>query len=163
MHLDWEISHRSLKICLSVCTVRLSVRTSGFQPEKRGSTPLRCTIWYVDCKPWAWSCLRNYAYNCGNSRIFRMSIANSAINISNGNGGLVKWDNIGFASRDWEFDSLILHQIFLKEKAMKHRKQIAKKRNPFVILALFKKAGAHHKSNKAIRKAEKQKLIGGIT
>lgn len=40
------------------------------------------------------------------------------------------------------------------------RKQIAKKRNPFVILALFKKAGAHRKSNKALRKAENQKPLG---
>jgi hypothetical protein len=43
------------------------------------------------------------------------------------------------------------------------RKQIAKKRNPFVILALFKKAGSHRKSNKALRRAEKQNLVGGIT
>ncbi len=37
------------------------------------------------------------------------------------------------------------------------RKRIAGPRNPFVKLALFKKAGEHRKSNKAVRKAMKQK------
>ena len=40
------------------------------------------------------------------------------------------------------------------------RKQIAKPRNPLVALALFKKAGVHRKSNKAIRKAQKQIPLG---
>ena len=38
-------------------------------------------------------------------------------------------------------------------------KQIAKQRNPFVALALKRKAGVHRKSNKAIRKAQKQVLL----
>jgi hypothetical protein len=40
------------------------------------------------------------------------------------------------------------------------RKQIAKKRNPFVVLALFKKAGVHRKSNKALRRAMNQVPLG---
>lgn len=36
------------------------------------------------------------------------------------------------------------------------RKPIARQRNCFVRLALFRKAGSHRKSNKALRKAEKQ-------
>ena len=40
------------------------------------------------------------------------------------------------------------------------RKMIATPRNPFVKLALFKKAGKHQKTNKAIRKAMKQQLMG---
>ena len=37
------------------------------------------------------------------------------------------------------------------------RKSIAKPRNSLVALALFRKAGVHRKTNKAIRKAQKQK------
>jgi hypothetical protein len=36
------------------------------------------------------------------------------------------------------------------------RKSIAKERNCFVRLALFRKAGAHRKSNKAMRKSQNQ-------
>jgi hypothetical protein len=43
---------------------------------------------------------------------------------------------------------------------MKHRKSIAKERNQFVALALFRKAGAHRKSNKALRKAQNQNPVG---
>ena len=32
------------------------------------------------------------------------------------------------------------------------RKKIAKQRNQFVVLALFRKAGVHRKSNKALRR-----------
>lgn len=39
------------------------------------------------------------------------------------------------------------------------RKQTAKERNQFVALALFRKAGVHRKSNKAIRQAQKQELL----
>jgi len=39
------------------------------------------------------------------------------------------------------------------------RKRIATSRNPFVKLALFRKAGTHRKTNKAIRKAMKQELL----
>ena len=39
------------------------------------------------------------------------------------------------------------------------RKQIAKERNQLVALALFRKAGMHRKSNKALRKAQKQELL----
>jgi hypothetical protein len=41
-------SKRSLKTWIAIYSVRLSVRTSGFQPEKRGSTPLPSTI--LKCK-----------------------------------------------------------------------------------------------------------------
>ena len=40
---------------------------------------------------------------------------------------------------------------------MKKKKPPAKERNYLVKLALFRKAGSHKKSNKAIRKNEKQK------
>ncbi len=40
------------------------------------------------------------------------------------------------------------------------RKQIAKERNQFVALALFKKAGVHRKSNKALRKSQNQVPLG---
>ena len=45
----------------------------------------------------------------------------------------------------------------IKEKVMKKKKTPAKERNYLVKLALFRKAGSHKKSNKAIRKNEKQK------
>ena len=35
-------------------------------------------------------------------------------------------------------------------------------RNPFVKLALFKKAGKHGKSNKAIRRLNKVKIYGEV-
>ena len=35
------------------------------------------------------------------------------------------------------------------------RKMIAKQRNQFVVLALFRKAGAHRKPNKALRRLDK--------
>ena len=40
------------------------------------------------------------------------------------------------------------------------RKMIAKERNRFVSLALFRKAGVHRKTNKALRKAQKQEPLG---
>jgi hypothetical protein len=40
------------------------------------------------------------------------------------------------------------------------RKQTAKERNQFVALALFRKAGVHRKSNKALRKAQNQVPLG---
>ena len=40
---------------------------------------------------------------------------------------------------------------------MKKKKTPAKERNYLVKLALFRKAGSHKKSNKALRKNEKQK------
>jgi hypothetical protein len=43
------------------------------------------------------------------------------------------------------------------------RKTIAKERNCFVRLALFRKAGVHRKSNKALRKAQKQNRLEGET
>ena len=39
----------------------------------------------------------------------------------------------------------------------KKKERIPKERNFLVKLALFRKAGSHKKSNKAIRKSEKQK------
>ena len=39
------------------------------------------------------------------------------------------------------------------------RKMIVKQRNRFVALALFKKAGAHRKTFKALRKAQKQAIL----
>jgi hypothetical protein len=38
----------------------------------------------------------------------------------------------------------------------------ASPRNPFVKLALFKKAGKHGKSNKAMRRLNKVKLYGEV-
>jgi len=35
------------------------------------------------------------------------------------------------------------------------RKMIAKQRNQFVVLALFRKAGVHRKTNKALRRLDK--------
>lgn len=43
---------------------------------------------------------------------------------------------------------------------MKTSKPIARERNCFVRLALFRKAGAHRKSNKALRKAQNQQPLG---
>lgn len=40
------------------------------------------------------------------------------------------------------------------------RKPIVRERNCFVRLALFRKAGVHRKSNKALRKAQKQIPLG---
>jgi hypothetical protein len=54
-----------------------------------------------------------------------------------------------------------VRQYFLKGKQMK-RKQIAKERNRFVSLALFRKAGAHRKTNKALRKAYNQSILMGV-
>lgn len=39
------------------------------------------------------------------------------------------------------------------------RKQIAKQRNQFVALALFRKAGAHRKTNKAIRRKQNMSVL----
>lgn len=40
---------------------------------------------------------------------------------------------------------------------MKQKK--VKARNPFVVAALLRKAGAHRKSNKALRRAQNQRSI----
>jgi len=40
------------------------------------------------------------------------------------------------------------------------RKSIVRERNCFVRLALFRKAGPHRKSNKALRKAANQASLG---
>ena len=53
------------------------------------------------------------------------------------------------------------YQVF-KESAMK-RKMTVKQRNPFVVLALKRKAGNHRKPNKALRRAMNQTLIGPET
>ena len=39
------------------------------------------------------------------------------------------------------------------------QKKVAKERNQFVALALFRKAGSHRKSNKALRRHEKMKTV----
>ena len=39
-------------------------------------------------------------------------------------------------------------------------KMTVKQRNPFVVLALKRKAGSHRKSNKAMRKAQNQVPMG---
>ena len=41
------------------------------------------------------------------------------------------------------------------------RKKIVRERNCFVRLALFRKAGVHRKSNKALRKAQKKNINKG--
>jgi hypothetical protein len=43
---------------------------------------------------------------------------------------------------------------------MKKTKPIVRERNCFVRLALFRKAGSHRKSNKALRKAINQSSLG---
>ena len=43
------------------------------------------------------------------------------------------------------------------------RKMTVRERNCFVRLALFRKAGVHRKSNKALRKAQNQEQLGGET
>jgi len=62
-------------------------------------------------------------------------------------------------------DGLAWRNVFLfgksfnKEIVMK-RKQTVRERNCFVRLALFRKAGVHRKSNKALRKAQNQLPVG---
>jgi hypothetical protein len=47
---------------------------------------------------------------------------------------------------------------------MKQRnKRVPRERNQFVAAALFRKAGAHRKPNKALRKQEKQNLKETLT
>ena len=46
---------------------------------------------------------------------------------------------------------------------MKPGKPVVSLRNPFVKLALMRKAGSHRKSNKALRQAQKQIPYGGET
>ncbi len=41
---------------------------------------------------------------------------------------------------------------------MKRDKRMAKERNQFVALALFRKAGSHRKTNKQMRLREKRKM-----
>ena len=43
---------------------------------------------------------------------------------------------------------------------MKRKQKTVKQRNPFVVLALKRRAGAHEKTYKAIRKQMKQSLRG---
>lgn len=43
---------------------------------------------------------------------------------------------------------------------MKQHKKMLVPRNQLVALAKFRKAGSHRKSNKALRKAENQKILG---
>ena len=59
------------------------------------------------------------------------------------------------------FDPCLLHH-FIKGNCMT-RKPIVRERNCFVRLALFRKAGAHRKTNKALRRAQKQNPLGGET
>lgn len=42
------------------------------------------------------------------------------------------------------------------------RKQTAKERNQFVALALFRKAGSHVKSTKALRRQEKSRMCSSM-
>lgn len=42
---------------------------------------------------------------------------------------------------------------------MKTPKMVAKERNQFVALALFRKAGSHRKTNKQMRLREKRKIL----
>ena len=55
--------------------------------------------------------------------------------------------------------SPVSRSTLTKEKAMK-RKLIVKQRNRFVALTLFRKAGVHRKSNKAMRKSLNQAYLG---
>lgn len=41
------------------------------------------------------------------------------------------------------------------------KRKMSAPRNPFVAVAMFKKAGAHGKSSKALRRAEKMELQSG--
>lgn len=40
----------------------------------------------------------------------------------------------------------------------KQKQELPRERNQFVALALFRKAGSHRKSNKALRRQENQKF-----
>ena len=45
---------------------------------------------------------------------------------------------------------------------MKRKPQPLVTRNPFVVLAMKRKAGSHRKPNKAIRRAEKVNIYGDV-
>jgi hypothetical protein len=45
---------------------------------------------------------------------------------------------------------------------MERKPKMPAARNPFVALAARRKAGVHRKSNKAARRSEKVKLLGGV-
>lgn len=45
---------------------------------------------------------------------------------------------------------------------MKRKPKMPAARNPFVALAAKRKAGSHRKSNKAVRRAEKVEILGGV-
>lgn len=45
---------------------------------------------------------------------------------------------------------------------MKRKPKLAAARNPFVALAMKRKAGSHRKPNKAVRRAEKVSLLGDV-
>ena len=54
---------------------------------------------------------------------------------------------------------LLYNRVLVRRLAMKQRKQaLPRERNQFVAAALFRKAGAHRKPNKALRKQENQKF-----
>ncbi len=72
-----------------------------------------------------------------------------------------RWEHSSFASFNPRFDPGTVHH-FIKGNCMK-RKSIVRERNCFVRLALFRKAGAHRKTNKALRRAQKQEPLGGET
>jgi hypothetical protein len=76
-------------------------------------------------------------------------------------GDWYSWEHGSFASFSQRFDPAILHH-FIKGNCMK-RKPIVRERNCFVRLALFRKAGAHRKTNKALRRAQKQEPLGDET
>lgn len=45
---------------------------------------------------------------------------------------------------------------------MKRKPKMPAARNPFVALAAKRKAGPHRKSNKAVRRAQKVDILGGV-
>lgn len=65
------------------------------------------------------------------------------------------------AYRDIRNVSVLLFGIINEEKNMKRKRMAApKERNQFVAAALFRKAGAHGKTRKAIRRKEKMDIGG---
>ena len=60
----------------------IAEQTNGGEPMSSAFQYGRTIHTKAHCKPWARSCLSNYVYNCGNSRLSRMSIANSAMRFS---------------------------------------------------------------------------------
>ena len=64
--------------------------------------------------------------------------------------------SLGLGPRFRKFDSSTTDHQFIRRSKMKRKKIATPKRNPYVKLALFRKAGSHRKSNKALRKNIKQ-------